>query len=231
MRARWMVAVLAAVWGLGGNADAWSYGATHAAEVPAVAPLPGSVAVTFDSAVRDPYYVLSGPVETYRAFRFNEMFQKELAAYVAEKGGPGAGTFTLTVHLETLTTAYGQLGAGLSPRGTDLALAGSPRLARGPFLNASHFREGDGDWSFPAEITKSATLRFSVSLRSDDRTVGPEELSARAETTVTWDDWDPWGPHWALRAYDYGPVLRAAIGDAVARIDGFVNGAVNAPAR
>lgn len=238
MKTRMLVAMGVAGWLLGAVPGAWAYGTNQIPESPAVERLGGKVAVQFSSAVADPYYVLSGPVESYEAFRFNAMFREALGRYAAAKSGPGEEEVTLVVHLEALTTGYRQLGAGIPHQGGDWAAAGPIQLAaagrevaRGPFRSAAHFDEDGGDWSFPAEVTKSAALRFSAELRAAGIPAARESLSAHAELTVTWDDWDPWGPQWALRAYEYGPVLQGVIRDAMARIDGFVAGSIKTPGK
>jgi len=239
MKAGWVMAGVAMGWVLGGFSAAGAYGTNQAREVRGVARWSGRVDVQFTSGVADPYYVLSGPAESYRAFRFNAMFREALNRYAAAKSGSGGGAITLLVHLDTLTTGYRQLGAGVVPEGPAFALGGPVRLAaaglqvaRGPGARLSHFREGDGDLSVPAEITKSAALGFSAELRAADRAVNREALTASAEVTMTWDDWDPWGRSgWNPWAYDYGPVLEALTWDAMARIDGFVDAALRTPGK
>jgi len=233
VKVRWLAAVGVASWMVGAAPVAWTYGTNQVPASPAVEQLGGRVAVQLSSAIAEPYYVLSGPAESYAAFPFNAMFREALDRYVAAKSGPGAAGVTLVIHLEALTTGYQQLGAGLLPERERWAAAEPIRLAsagvevaRGPFGGLSDFDREGGDWSFPAEIYKSATLQFTAEVRSAEGPAVREVLSAKSDVTVTWDDWDPWGPQWALRAYDYGPVLQQVIRNAMVRVDAFVDQAV-----
>jgi len=233
MKARWAMGVVATWWALGGLAAAWAYGSNQLPQTPAVVRLGGPVTVAFTSAVADPYYVLSGPVESYEAVRFNQLFREALERYAQAKSGPGSETVVLSVHLEGLTTDYRQLGAGVVPAEPFRVAAAGVRVARGPLGRMAHSRrDGGGDLSVPAEITKAAALTFWVESRAADGAARREAMTASASVTLTWDDWDPWGhPGWNPWAYDYRPVLGALVRDAVARIDGFVEGAVRAPGR
>ena len=144
MKAAWKVALCAA-WGLGAAApSAWPYGANQAPEVSERVRLDQAVEVQFSSGVSDPYYVLSGPAESYQAFQFNAMFGEALDRYAAAKSGPGEAGLALFVRLEDLTTAYRQVGAGIpqerrrdSGRPVQLAALGSPG-GRGLVSRVSH---------------------------------------------------------------------------------------------
>jgi hypothetical protein len=227
------VTVFAAGFVLATITGAWGYGTQPGLEIPVAKQVAGKVEVRFSSAIADPYYVLSGPVESYESFHFNGMFRGALERYAAAKSGPGEGLVKLVVHLERLSTGYRQLGAGLPPAGAPLARAGRLQLASAdagaPLGLISQFRDDGGDWSFPEEITKSAALGFAVEVQSAGSAPSRESLSVSADVTVTWDDLDPWGPQWSAKAYAYGPVLEAVTRNAIRRIDALLEGVVRSP--
>ncbi|MFU8856794.1 MAG: hypothetical protein ACNA8S_07270 [Deferrisomatales bacterium] len=184
------------------------------------------VSVQLRSSVADPYYVLSGPSETYRAYRLTERFSRHLEAYAARKSAPEGPTIDVTVTLESVSTDYRQIGgvereAGRGLAGAPLhqsvrvAAAGTVAVLRLPSLLTGREWDGGG-LSIPYEITKRARLAALVEVSSSGRSLARETVNAEAEEIVSWEDHDAW-------AYDYSAVFEALFRKVVAEVDRIVD--------
>jgi hypothetical protein len=201
-----------------------------AARADAVLPAPVPVETRLTSALRDPYYVLTGPVETYRGYRLERRFGRLLDEYAGRKSGAGGPPLLLTVHLESLTTGYHQIGGRQRERRYRAALPGTrpPLLlasAGGPEGSLVGLRRfggldrDDGGPSIPYEITKRATLTAVVAVADRGDTLVRETVTREAVEVVSWEDYDRW-------AYDYGGVLEEAFRKVLAEADRLVDEAV-----
>jgi len=190
---------------------------------------PVAVAGRATSSLPEPYYVLSGPAETYRAHRVVERFAGIFAYYVARKSGPGKPGIEVVVNLDALVTGYREVG-GMMPAGgvrragraeaEGVQVAAAGRLAGwGPLGRFGDFARDRGGLSIPYEITKRATLTATVEVSSAGRRFARETVKAEAEEVIRWEDYDPW-------AYDYATVLYAALGKALGEVDRVVDAAL-----
>jgi hypothetical protein len=161
-------------------------------------PLPFRVALEFSSALPDPYYVLSGPSDTYRRFPFNGWTRSALSSRLAARSGTETPEVTVVVQLVSLQTSYREMGSGPGP--------GAPLYSGIPgrsLLAGDDFDGGDGR-HIPTEIHKSAQLTAELSLRQGGRTLVRKTLTPEAMATVYWENFDAW-------SYDYGDVLKQVI--------------------
>lgn len=195
----------------------------------ALRPAPMPVEARLTSALPDPYYVLTGPVETYRGYRLERRFGRLLEAYARRKSGAGSPPLILTVHLEALTTGYHQIGgrqrdrrfrAEVSPTGPRLLLAsaGGPEGCVSRLGGFGGLERDDGGPSIPYEITKRAALTAAVAVADGGHTLARETVTREAVEVVSWEDHDRW-------AYDYGGVLEAAFRMVLAQADRLVDDA------
>lgn len=201
-----------------------------AAQADAVLPAPVPVEARLTSALSDPYYVLTGPVETYRGYRLERRFGRLLESYARRKSGTGSSPLVLTVHLESLTTGYHQIGGrdrerryrtALPRTGPELLLA-SASGPEGSLVRLRRFggRDRDnGGPSIPYEITKRAVLTAVVAVATAGDSLARDTVTREAVEVISWDDYDRW-------AYDYGRVLEGAFMKVLAEADRLVDDAV-----
>lgn len=166
-------------------------------------PPPGyRLALTFTSSVPDDYYVVSGPAASYARYRVNDDLREALEGYSGRAAGPSSGEpVRVLVHLESVTTDYRELGAGLWPPPTG--------------IRPAHFADWDGDQggpSIPEKITKSVVLTLGVRVERPGRGTWDRALHASAVEEIDRDHWDRW-------AYNYDDVIHASIRNAVAEVD------------
>ncbi len=195
----------------------------------AVRPGEAVLSIRLQSDVADPYYVLTGPAETYRAYRVTERFRRHLEGYAAQKSAAEGPRLELSVTLESLSTGYQQIGgADRGGKGRLARLSGKMPVqvaAAGPWarlgiLGRFSGLEGDGgDLSIPYEITKRATLTARVEVSSAGRTLARETVTVQGEEIIRWENYDAW-------AYDYARVFEAAFRKLIAEVDGLVDRAV-----
>jgi hypothetical protein len=164
-----------------------------------LSPLPYRITLEFTSDISDPYYVLSGPSESYLRVPFNAWARDALLRRLAARSaGAGAPDVTLRVHLVSLQTSYREVGSG--PGGgapTSTGLFGPLLLAGGDFDG------GDGR-HIPSEIHKGARLEAELRVDQGGRTLVNKTLIPEARETVYWEDFNEW-------SYDYGDLLRQVI--------------------
>jgi len=171
-------------------------------------PLPYRITLEFTSDIPDPYYVLSGPSESYLRVPFNSWARDALLRRLAARSaGAPAPEVTLRVHLVSLQTSYREVGSG--PGGgasTSTGLFG-PLL-----LTGGDFDGGDGR-HIPSEIHKGARLEAELRVDQAGRMLAEKTLTPEARETVYWEDFNDW-------SYDYGDLLRRVIGRLVKDVDG-----------
>lgn len=176
---------------------------------PLVEKVPFKVLVHFSSDLPNPYYVLSGPFQTYQRFAVNDAFQNRLEDYAAAKSAPQASqTLELTVHVTRLQTSYDRLGIlpDVQPRpGVRVAAVGFPLTA---FDSIDQDRFDD----LPEQITKTATLFAEVTITLPGQTGVREEIVGRSVQVL--ERWDM-----GLGTYDYYPLIVEAQTAAIREID------------
>lgn len=203
-------------------------GAAAAAPAASV-PAPVRVETRLTSALPDPYYVLTGPVETYRAYRLERRFGRLLQEYADRKSGPGSPPLLVTVHLESLTTGYHQIGGRPGDRryraarpgtreGVLLASAAGPESSFAFLGRFGGLDRDGGDLSIPYEITKRAVLTAAVAVSSAGQSLARETVTQEAVEVVSWEEYDRW-------AYDYDRVFEAAFRKILAEADRLVDAA------
>lgn len=74
-------------------------------------PAPLAVTLDFASRVPDPYYVLSGPIETYRAYPVNDRLAEAFQEYAQRKSGALEEQGVLHVRVEQLSTRFRAIGS------------------------------------------------------------------------------------------------------------------------
>ncbi|MEW6486651.1 MAG: hypothetical protein AB1578_01895 [Thermodesulfobacteriota bacterium] len=77
----------------------------------AVWPAPMIVALDLETRVPDPYYVLSGPIETYRAYPFQDWVSEAFREYARQKSGALEEEGILQVRVEQLSTRFRAIGS------------------------------------------------------------------------------------------------------------------------
>lgn len=159
----------------------------------------------FSSTLPDNYFVLSGPIESYRSFPFNSRLHQRLVEKLGSLGIPEAGTPTrLRVHLAELTTDYDRLGSSPFPPQSPLKLASLSTQS----LAAFDFDEdAQGDPTTPLQITQSARLTLEVDIQSAAGPSVKERVVAEAQRVTLREHLDYW-------SYDYGPLLQEVIAKA-----------------
>lgn len=159
--------------------------------------VPFKVLVHFSSDLPNPYYVLSGPFQSYQHFAVNESFQHRLEAYAEAKSDPRASqTLELTVHVTKLQTSYDRLGIlpeGKRPR-VLLAGVGWP-LTAFDSIDQDHFDD------LPEQITKTAALTAEVGITLPGQAEIRESIVGRSVQILERWDMD-------LGTYDYSPLIR-----------------------
>lgn len=173
--------------------------AREAAQVPAGPPLPYHFTLNFGSKIADPYYVLSGPIESYRRFPFNRWAKSALQTRLAAlSGDPSGPAVNVDLRLLELKTGYSQVGDG--PTLADPRYGGIGRL---PLLAGDDMDSGDGPY-IPSEIHKSVDLKADLTVSRDGRELLHKPLEIHIKTVIYWRDFDAW-------SYDYGHILNLAI--------------------
>ena len=168
---------------------------------PLVEKIPFKVLVHFTSDLSDPYYVLSGPFQTYQRFAINDAFQRRLMAYAAAKSDPLANrTLELTVHLTSLQTSYDRLGSlpGVE-RHPGVLLAGLGRSVDWPLVAFDSIDQDRFD-DLPEQITKTATLFAEVGITLPGQAEIGEAIVGRSVQVL--ERWDM-----GLGMYDYYPLM------------------------
>lgn len=176
--------------------------------------LAGAVHVKVGSEVPNPYTVFSGPVETYRRYRFNDSAAARFEAYGRAKSGAGGDGVDVVVTLRSLDTGYREVGMREAPRGVQVAFAGSR------FPGALGRIAGDeSDFSIPNEIHRSATLSGLVEVGRGGAVLARKEFTAQVSNVVYWQDYSRW-------VYDYTDVFAAVLEEAVTQVDRIVDDAL-----
>lgn len=190
---------------------------------PLVERVPYKILVHYSSDLPNPYYVLSGPFQSYQRFAVNQSFQRRLEDYAATKSTPSAAqTLELSVYVKELLTTYDRLGVlPTNPRPVKVAQAGFPGRGDWP-LSAfdSHTRDSSGD--LPEQITKTATLRLEISIDLAGVTLAAQSLAPRVVQILERHDM-------GLGTYDYIPVISGVQEQALAEIDGLLQRVLPAP--
>lgn len=179
---------------------------------PAVERAAGPVVVRVKSEIPEPYIVLSGPAQTYAAYRFNDRAVSRFEAYGGDKSGGGGTALEVLVVLRALVTGYREVGSRKSLPGVQVAFAGSglPRA-----LGRIAMDEGNG-LNIPQEIHRSARLTGEAEVRRDGQLLLRKDFSAEVASVVTWEDYSRW-------VYDYTDVLHAVLEEAVVQADRIVD--------
>ncbi len=181
---------------------------------------PYAIDLVYSSELTDPYYVMSGPGESYARYSITAQFQALLESQRVQLSDPASErSATLAVHLSELTTRYRRLGGSpppAAPRGPRYALPGAgPRvvLASWQAGGPGHMldREG-GDADIPAEIRKGATLIATVELSGDGVPPLRQTVTAEVDDLITRWEFDP------RDAYSYTDILDNTLRVATARI-------------
>ncbi len=182
----------------------------------------GAVRVKIGSEIPNPYTVFSGPVETYRRYRFNDSAAARFEAYGRDKSGGGGDGVDVVVTLRSLDTGYREVGMREGTRGVQVAFAGVR------FPGALGRIAGDeSDFSIPNEIHRSATLSGVVEVGRGGSILGRKEFTAQVSDIVYWQDYSRW-------VYDYSDVFAAVLEEAVNQVDRIVDdalGVARPPAR
>lgn len=168
---------------------------------PLVDKIPFKVLLHFSSDLPNPYYVLSGPFQSYRSFAVNDAFQNRLETYAAAKSDPLATqTLELTVHVTSLQTSYDRLG--ILPEGERQpgVLVAGLGWRDNWLLSAFDSRHRDGDDDLPERITKTATLLAAVAIILPGQSEFREAIVARSVQVL--ERWDM-----GLGTHDYQPLL------------------------
>jgi hypothetical protein len=74
-------------------------------------PAPMTIALDLEARVPDPYYVRSGPIETYRSYPFRAWVEAAFREYVGQKSGALEDEGTLQVRVDQLSTRFRAIGA------------------------------------------------------------------------------------------------------------------------
>jgi len=151
---------------------------------------PYAVDIDLSSQIDDPYYVMSGPSETYRRFSFNGWCRSALQQFRVENFKTGdQPVLSINIVLIKLKTSYDEFG--MMPYQGGLALF-------------SGLDDDDGGLDVPVEIYKGAALTAEIQLVANGEVILSKRLQPSFNTTVHGEDFDSW-------SYDYGPVLRGVI--------------------
>lgn len=180
---------------------------------PLVERVPYKILVHYSSDLPNPYYVLSGPFQSYQRFAFNDSFQRRLESYAAAKSNPSASqTLELTIHAKELLTTYDRIGILPEVR-RPLRVAQAGILGRGNWPLSVFDSRTDGPFDdLPEQITKTATLRALVSITLPGRAEYREEITARSIHRLERQDM-------GLRTYDYDLLIAEVQTAAVRELD------------
>ncbi len=180
---------------------------------PLVERVPYKILLHSSSALPDPYYVLSGPFQSYQRFQVNASFQQRLEAYLSTKSDPGASqTVELGVHIIKLQTSYDRLGHQPTPtRPVRLAALGLGIGGRMP-LSAFDGLFGDQDDDRPQQITKTARLHAQITIKRPDQSTLREEIIGRSIQILEREDM-------GLRPHEYSSLIAEVQAAAIVEID------------
>lgn len=186
---------------------------TPPAPSPEITRVPYRILLHYSSALPDPYYVLSGPFQSYQRFQVNASFQQRLEAYLSAKSDHGATqAIELGVHVIKLQTSYDRLGHLPTPtRPVRLAALGLGIGGRGP-LSAFDGLFGDQDDDRPQQITKTARLHAQVTIKLPDQSALREEIIGRSIQILEREDM-------GLGTHDYSPLIAEIQAAAIGEID------------
>lgn len=171
---------------------------------PLVEKAPFKLLVHFSSELPDPYYVTSGPFQSYQRFAVNDSFQRRLRAYAAAKSDPLASqALELSVHLISLQTSYDRLGSLPGSKGfSGVLMAGAGWRGGGPVADLDSFDRDPFD-DLPEQITKTATLSAAVGISWPGQAEIRDTVVGRSvEVLERWD--------MGLGMYDYAPLIAEA---------------------
>ena len=176
---------------------------------PLVERVPYKILLHYSSDLPNPYYVLSGPFQSYGRFAVNESFQRRLEAYLSDKSDPRAAqVIELLVHVTKIQTTYDRLGNLPAPaRSVRLAALG---LGFGGLGFDGLFGDQDGDR--PQQITKTARLHAQVTIKLPDQSSLREEIVGRSIQILEPEDM-------GLRTHDYSPLIADIQAAAIVEID------------
>lgn len=176
---------------------------------PLVERVPYRILLHYSSDLPNPYYVLSGPFQSYQGFAVNESFQRRLEAYLSAKSDPRAAqAIELLVHVTQIQTTYDRLGILPAPAlPVRLAALG---LAFGGLGFDGLF--GDQDDDRPQQITKTARLHAQVTIKLPDQSAMREEIIGRSIQILEREDM-------GLRTHDYSPLIAEVQTATIVEID------------
>lgn len=117
----------------------------------AVWPAPMNVALDLETRVPDPYYVLSGPIETYRSYPFHAWVSEAFREYVRQKSGALEEEGILQVRVEQLSTRFRAIGSAGEQRAERVYKTARLRLATAFLTGGETLARRDG-W-LDAEVT------------------------------------------------------------------------------
>lgn len=176
---------------------------------PLVERVPYKILLHYSSDLPNPYYVLSGPFQSYGRFQVNAFFQDRLEAYLSDKSDPRAAqAIELLVHVTQLQTTYDRLGnlpAPVHPVRLAALGMGFGGLGFGGLI-------GDQDDDRPQQITKTAQLHAQVTIKLPDQSAKREEIIGRSIQILEREDM-------GLRTHDYSPLIAEVQAAAIDEID------------
>lgn len=190
---------------------------------PLVERVPYKILLHYSSDLANPYYVLSGPFQSYGRFAVNESFQRRLEVYAEAKSTTSAiQTLELTVHAKELLTTYDRLG-GLPEERRPSRVAQAGLLGRGDWPLSVFNSRSDGPFDdLPEQITKTATLQLEISISLAGVPLTTQNLAPRIVQILERYDL-------GLGTYDYHPLISGVQEQALAEIDRLLQRVLPAP--
>lgn len=152
------------------------------------------------SEVPEPYYVLSGPGQSYKRFPLKAFLEAGLAENLARRPSLTGGGSVLRVHLAAVKTGFEEVGVPLS--------GGHDSMGGGPV----------GHPGLPV-VTKRVELELRATIGAGAGAV-TKPIRVEAVEVIDVAHYDP---RWA---YDYDGVVDEAVAKAARAIDAFVNAAL-----
>ena len=191
----------------------------HPTETQPVPQYPYQLSLDFHSTLPDPYYVLSGPAQTYDRFPVNERFAQLLRERLARQSQPGAErNAVLAVYVEALHTSFDEIGLGPKSGNIRLAMNETAMADAGPEMVGDMDR--DGDFNLPEETIKQATMELRLVLSSAGRVLGEKSLNVSYTEKHNWYFEHP--ATLVFARYGYASVLEGLYREAQQEISGFL---------
>lgn len=178
--------------------------------------VPYQLELEFSSALKELYYVFSGPAFTYGRFPVNARLSALLRHQAQQQSSPNASRqVLLKVHVVQLKTEFDEIGQNRLAEPVLVAMAGSTVWS----LLISD-RDREGDFSLPERTSKTARMALLLRLERSGQLLGEKKLEVEHTESHYWYNDSP--VFIDYHRYNYEPVLDELYRKVLAEVGSFV---------